>query len=52
MLRRAIAGDDPTGKFARVLFNLLPVKCSEWRYDDPTDQERAAYARAQKVLER
>ena len=35
-----------------MLFNLLPAKCAEWRYDDPTDQERAAYARAQKVLER
>jgi hypothetical protein len=52
ILRRAIAGDDPTGKHARVLYNLLPRKTLEPRYDDPTDQERAAYASAQKVLER
>ena len=52
VLRRAIAGDDPTGKYARLLFNQLPLKTLEPRYDDPTDQERAAYAHAQKLLER
>ena len=32
--------------------SICSRQCAEWSYDDPTDQERAAYARAQKVLER
>lgn len=51
VLKRAIAGDDPTGKWARVMFNLLPAEPLKLSYDDPSDAERAAYARAQKVLE-
>ena len=50
VLRRHINGDDATGKFARILFNQLPVKPLDLRYEDPSAEERKQYANAQQVL--
>lgn len=50
ILRRHINGDDASGKWARILFNQLPVQPLVLRYEDPSDQERQAYKQAQETL--
>lgn len=50
VLRRHINGDDASGKWARVLFNQLPVRPLKLQYEDPSELERLAYAKAQQVL--
>jgi hypothetical protein len=50
VLRRHINGDDSTGKWARILFNQLPVQPLDLRYDEPSDEERSEYAKAQATL--
>ncbi len=50
VLRRHINGDDAAGKWARILFNQLPVQPLSLRCEDPTDAERVEYAKAQEKL--
>jgi hypothetical protein len=50
VLRRHINGDDATGKWARILFNQLPVQPLDLQYDDPSEEEKSAYRKSQEVL--
>ena len=46
-LKELINGEDSTGKFARFLFNQLPVMPLALRDEDPSEQERQAHDKAQ-----
>lgn len=49
-LRQLMNGNDPTGKFARILMVKIPVVPLTLRDEDPTENERSAYASAQNTL--
>jgi len=50
-LRALINGDDATGKFARFLFVRVPAQPLQLRVEDPSEEERAAYAKAVQLLQ-
>ena len=50
ILQGLIDKRDPTGKWARFLWNQLPVRPLKLSYEDPTPQELADYNRAKQVL--
>jgi len=50
VLQQRVDKRDPTGKWARFLWNQLPVRPLKLSYQDPTPQELADYNRAKQVL--
>ncbi|QNJ06492.1 hypothetical protein SynMEDNS5_01777 [Synechococcus sp. MEDNS5] len=49
-LKELVNGEDSTGKFARFLFNQLPVMPLALRDEDPSEQERHDHDKAQWLL--